>query len=156
MELTIQTSIERFKEKFKESGKLCEEGSKYIPGGYTRNSVRIGPHPIFVSNGEGAYLDTVDGVRLHDFNCNFAANVLGHKHPKITEAIQEVLTHGYSFGNALEYEQRLAKILCERIESVERVVFTCSASEACIAAARHARAYTGKNKIAKFEGGYHG
>lgn len=156
MKLTLETATKRFKEKFKRSGKLSEEGKKYIPGGFSRRSLSFGPHAIYVERGEGQFIDTVDGHRLLDFHNNFTCNLLGHNHPKVIEAIKEVLSRGFSFGNPMIHEHRLAQLLCERIKSLERVIFCCSASEACICAARYARAFTGKNKIAKFEGGYQG
>jgi len=156
MKLSLQTATERFKNKFKESAKVTAEASKYLPGGYSRASVKVGPHPIFAEKGEGASLYTVDGHRLRDFHNNFSVNVHGNNHPKIREAIQEAIQIGFSFGNPTRYEGRLAKILCERIESVDKVAFTCSATEACMASVKLARAFTGKGKIAKLEGGYHG
>jgi len=156
MGLSLAEATERFTDKFKESGKLTREGKKYIPGGYSRDAVTYGPHPIYIESGEGQYLYTADGHQLLDFHNNFTVSILGHNHPSIREALMDAIPKGFSFGNPMKHEQKLAQILTERIASVERVVFTCSASEACIGAARLARAYTGKNKVAKFEGGYHG
>jgi len=156
MEITLEKATETFKEKFKKSWELCERGSKWIPGGYSRHSLTFGPHAIYLDRGEGKYLYTVDGHRLMDFHNNFSCSVLGHNHPKVREALHALVDRGFSFGNPMEHEHRLAEILCERIESVEKVIFSCSASESCLSAIRIARANTGKNKIAKFEGGYHG
>jgi len=154
--ITLETAIEAFTEKFKISGALAEEGSNYIPGGYSRHSLTFGPHAIYVDHGEGQYLYTVEGHRLLDFHNNFSCSILGHNHPKIRESIEKQIPKGFSFGNPVKHEHRLAQILCERIEVVERVIFSCSASESCLSAIRIARANTGKNKVAKFEGGYHG
>ena len=156
MKLTLEDSLERFKERFKVSGEFAEKCKENIPGAYSRHSFNYGPHAIFVDYGEGQYIHTIDGHRLLDFNNNFTVNVLGHRHPKIVDAVSEMASMGYSFGNPVKYEQQLAKMLCDRIEAVERVIFSCSASESCLTAIRIARANTGKNKIAKFEGGYHG
>ena len=156
MALDLQACTLAFQNRFAKSGELSAAGDQHIPGGYSRNSLTFGPHAIYVKRGEGQYLDTVDGHRLLDFHNNFSCNVLGHGHPKVQEALLDIVARGYSFGNPMSHEHRLAKILCERIASVDKVVFTCSASEACIAAVRYARAYTGKDKIAKFDGGYHG
>jgi glutamate-1-semialdehyde 2,1-aminomutase len=109
-----------------------------------------------VERGEGAYIQTIEGHQLLDLHNCFSCNILGHNHPAVTEAITEFAPNGFCFGNPMEHEHKLAKILCERIESVEKVIFSCSGSEACLSAIRIARANTGKNKIAKFEGGYHG
>jgi len=154
--ITLQGATETFKKKFKKSGELCERGSKWIPGGYSRHSLTFGPHAIYVDHGEGKYIYTVDGHRLIDFHNNFSCSVLGHNHPKVREALHALVDRSFSFGNPMEHEHRLAEIICERIESVEKVIFSCSASESCLSAIRIARANTGKNKIAKFEGGYHG
>ena len=156
MGLTLQESVKTFEEKFQESGRLCEEGGRYIPGGYSRHSLTFGPHAIYVDHGEGQYLFPVDGQRLLDFHNNFSCSILGHDHPHVREAIQEIAPKGFSFGNPMKHEFQLARMLCERIESVERVIFSCSASESCLSAIRIARANTGKGKVAKFEGGYHG
>ncbi|MBI5920046.1 MAG: aminotransferase class III-fold pyridoxal phosphate-dependent enzyme [Betaproteobacteria bacterium] len=156
MALNLQSSTEAFQEKFKKSGELSAAGDQYIPGGYSRNSLTFGPHAIYVERGEGQYIHTVDGHKLLDFHNNFSCSILGHSHPKMREALLDSVSKGFSFGNPMAHEHRLAQILCERIASVDKVVFTCSASEACIAAVRYARAYTGKDKIAKFDGGYHG
>jgi len=156
MKITLKDSTERFKEKFKISGEQTKKCSEVIPGGYSRHTFDYGPHAIFVERGEGQYIFTIDGHRLLDFNNNFTVNVLGHAHPKIASALSEAIAIGWSFGNPIKYEFQLAQMICERIEAVERVKFSCSASESCISAVRIARANTGKNKIAKFEGGYHG
>lgn len=154
--LTLDGVTKRFKEKFKKSGELCVRGSKWIPGGYSRHSLTFGPHAIYVDHGQGKYIHTVDGERLLDFHNNFSCSVLGHNHPKVAEALHALVDRSFSFGNPMEHEHRLAEIICERIESVEKVIFSCSASESCLSAIRIARATTGRNKIAKFEGGYHG
>ena len=157
MGLTLEKARENFINKFQKSAEVTEEASKYLPGGYSRGSVKVGPHPIYAERGEGAYLYTVDGHKLHDFHNNFSVNVLGHRHPQVIEAVEKAMKEdGFSFGNGTKYEIKLAKILCDRIASIDKVVFTCSATEACMASVRLARAYTGKGKIAKFEGGYHG
>ncbi len=148
--------MQRFFETFEVSRKLTENYSNKIPGGYSRTTFNYGPHAIFVDHGEGQYVYTVDGQRLLDLNNNFTVNLLGHNHPKVANALQKAISKGYSFGNPMKYENKLAEIICDRIESVEKIKFSCSASESCLSAARIARAYTGKNKIAKFEGGYHG
>jgi glutamate-1-semialdehyde 2,1-aminomutase len=111
---------------------------------------------IYVDHGDGQYIYTADGKKLLDFHNNFSSSPVGHNHPKVSAALLEQIPKGFSFGNPVRIEQELARILCDRVDALERVVFLCSASEACMAAARYARAFTGKNRIAKFEGGYHG
>jgi glutamate-1-semialdehyde 2,1-aminomutase len=156
MTITLDTALADFRRRFSKSGELTEQGKQLIPGGYSRRTFNFGPHAIFVESGEGPYVDTVDGVRLLDMNNNFTVNILGHAHPAITAALTQTIGKGFSFGNPTAAESRLASILIDRIASVERVQFSCSASESCLSAIRIARGYTGKTKIAKFEGGYHG
>jgi glutamate-1-semialdehyde 2,1-aminomutase len=156
MKITLDSSMERFMEKFKTSREFTEKCRDRIPGAYSRVSFNYGPHAIYVDYGEGQYIHTIDGHRLLDLNNNFTVNVLGHNHPKITSALTEAIPKGFSFGNPMKYESQLAEIICDRVNSVEKIKFSCSASESCVSAVRIARANTGKNKIAKFEGGYHG
>ncbi|MFP3459985.1 aminotransferase class III-fold pyridoxal phosphate-dependent enzyme [Arthrobacter globiformis] len=154
--LSIDVSVQAFTAKFAESAALSRKGKKLIPGGYSRVSFNFGPHAVFADKGDGAYFETVDGHRMLDLNNNFTVNVLGHNHPAITSALLDAIPSGVSFGNPSTAEAELAQILIDRIPSVEKVRFSCSATESCMSAVRVARAYTGKTKIAKFEGGYHG
>lgn len=155
-DLTLEQSLKRFSKKFAVSAGLTREASERIPGGYSRNSFNFGPHAVFAESGDGAYIQTVDGHRLLDLNNNFTVNVLGHAHPAVSSALIEAIPSGFSFGNPSPAEADLARILIDRIPSVEKIQFSCSATESCMSAIRVARAYTGKAKIAKFEGGYHG
>lgn len=154
--LTLETSVQRFTQRFATSAALAAQGRHVIPGGYSRNSFNFGPHAVFVEQGDGAHISTVDGHRLLDLNNNFTVNVLGHNHPAVTEAMRKSIETGVSFGNPVTLEAELARILIDRVPSVEKVQFSCSASESCLSAVRVARAFTGRTKIAKFEGGYHG
>lgn len=156
MGLDYQTAVENFSNAFPLSRRETETGKSFIPGGFSRKTFNYGPHAVFAERGEGQYIYTIDGKKLLDLNNNFSVNVIGQKHPAVNAAIQGLLETGFSFGNPVKHELALAQLLCERVESVERVKFFCSASEACLGAVRIARGYTGRNKIAKFEGGYHG
>lgn len=156
MKLTYEKSLEHFLSTFQKSKAMSEEAAKYIPGSYSRRSFNYGPHAIYVDHAEGAYIHTVDGMKLLDFNNNFTVSVLGYQNKAVDQAIIDTMKKGYSIGNPTEEEVTLAKMLCERIDSFEKVKFFCSASEACVGALRITRAYTGKTKVAKMEGGYHG
>lgn len=156
MKLDYQQSLKNFSEAFHLSKAETSKGNDYIPGGFSRRTFGYGPHAIFVKKGEGQYIHTIEGRKLLDLNNNFSTNVLGHNYPSVVEAIGALLPSGFSFGNPTDHELSLAKLLSDRIESVEQVKFFCSASEACLSAVRIARGYTGRKKIAKFEGGYHG
>jgi glutamate-1-semialdehyde 2,1-aminomutase len=154
--LSLQQAQQTFIERFSVSGRMTEESRRSVPGGYSRNSFNFGPHAVFVTRGEGAYIETVDGNRLLDLNNNYTVNVLGHHHPALTSALMDAIPNGISFGNPGAQEGALARMLIERIPSVEKVQFSCSATESCMTAIRLARATTGRTRIAKFEGGYHG
>lgn len=154
--LTLEQVTGTFIERFKRSAELGEQGDPYVPRGYSRNILNFGPQAIFVESGDGQYITTVEGHRLLDLHNCFSASIVGHNHPRVTGAIQDMAGRGFSFGNPMAHEAELARIICERIRSVEKVIFSCSAGESAISALRMARANTGKNRIAKFEGGYHG
>jgi glutamate-1-semialdehyde 2,1-aminomutase len=154
--LTLESVKRDFQEKFAVSGSVTETARAYIPGGFSRSSVSYGPHPIYADHGEGQYLFTIDGHRLLDLHNNFGTNVLGHDHPAIREALLEAVPKCFSYGCPTVQEHKLAQMITERVASVDQVIFTCSASEACMVAVRVARAYTGKPRLAKMEGGFHG
>ena len=156
MGLTYEQSLEHFLKTFQKSKEMRDEAAKYIPGSYSRRSFNYGPHAIYVNNAKGAYVYTVDGKKLLDFNNNFTVSVLGYQNEAVDQALIETMKKGFSIGNPTEEEGELARMLCERIDSFEKVKFFCSASEACVGALRIARGYTGKTKVAKMEGGYHG
>ena len=156
MGLTYEQSLEHFLKTFQKSKEMSDEAAKYIPGSYSRRSFNYGPHAIYVNNAKGAYVYTVDGKKLLDFNNNFTVSVLGYQNEAVDQALIETMKKGFSIGKPTEEEGELARMLCERIDSFEKVKFFCSASEACVGALRIARGYTGKTKVAKMEGGYHG
>lgn len=156
MGLTYEQSLEHFLKTFQKSKEMSDEAAKYIPGSYSRRSFNYGPYAIYVNNAKGAYVYTVDGKKLLDFNNNFTVSVLGYQNEAVDQALIETMKKGFSIGNPTEEEGELARMLCERIDSFEKVKFFCSASEACVGALRIARGYTGKTKVAKMEGGYHG
>lgn len=154
--LTLESATRRFSEKFAKSAQLSAQGRDVIPGGYSRTSFNFGPHAVFVQGGEGAYIDTVDGHRLLDLNNNFTVNILGHGNAVISDALIAAIPSGTSFGNPVDEEAELARIIIDRVASIDMVQFSCSASESVLSAIRVARAFTGRPMIAKFEGGYHG
>jgi len=156
MGLTYEQSLEHFLKTFQKSKEMSDQAAKYIPGSYSRRSFNYGPHAIYVNNAKGAYVYTVDGKKLLDFNNNFTVSVLGYQNEAVDQALIQTMKKGFSIGNPTEEEGELARMLCERIDSFEKVKFFCSASEACVGALRIARGYTGKTKVAKMEGGYHG
>ena len=135
---------------------LQEQASRFLPGGSSRITSYFDPYPAFIDHGEGHYVYDVDGNRYLDFMMNATSLIMGHAHPLVLKALREQLAKGTGFSGPTEAQVRLAGILCGRVPSVDRIRFTCSGTEATMNAIRAARAFTGKHKIAKFEGGYHG
>lgn len=109
--LSLQQAQQTFTERFSVSGRMTEESRRSVPGGYSRNSFNFGPHAVFVTGGEGAYIDTIDGHRLLDLNNNYTVNVLGHHHPALTSALMEAIPAGISFGNPGVQEGDLARMI---------------------------------------------
>ena len=128
----------------------------YKPGGNTRITQWFDPYPFFVEKGREHSLYDIDGNIYLDFMLNATTLILGHSHPKIVSALTEQVKKGVSFSAPTESQGRLAKLLVERIPSVEKIRFTNSGTEATMLSIMAARAFTNKSKIAKFEGGYHG
>ncbi len=126
-----------------------------IPGGSSRARFWW-PLPMYVSSASGAYLTDIDGNRYIDCNMGFGSMVAGHAHPAIERALAEQLPKGVFFGAANELEEQWARRLHDNLAGAERVMFTNSGTEATLAALRIARVATGRDHVAKFEGGWHG
>lgn len=137
---------------------LFEESSKYLVGGVsasTRLNKALG-RPFFISRGEGARVYDAEGKEYIDLCMSHGASFLGHNNPKIKEAIRHALDMGIVCSAETEYQTKLAKKICELVPSAEMVRFASSGTEATMYAIRTARAFTGKEKIVKFEGHFHG
>ena len=152
----LQQEIDRFVQSTPTSQSKQAEAEKYLPGGSSRGTAFFDPYPHFIERGEGHYIYDADGNRLLDFMINATSLILGHAHPDVTGAIQEQAARGTAFTGPTDPQVRLAKILTERVPSLDLIRFTNSGTEGTMMAIRAARAYTGRQKIAKFEGGYHG
>ena len=124
-----------------------------VSSGLRRN---VGPVPMFFERGDGPYFFDVDGHKLLDYTLGWGPLILGNNHPAVTAAVMKQLTQAYGFGAQHRGEIELAELLVRVVPSVERVVFSNTGTEAVQAAVRFARAYTGRGKIIKFEGHYHG
>lgn len=135
---------------------LYREACEVIPGGVSRNTVFQKPHPYYAAHASGCYVTDVDGVKRIDFANNMAALIHGHAHPAIVNAVIEQLHKGTAYTLATEAELRFAQLLCSRIQSLEKVRFTNSGTEAVMAMMKASRAFTGRPKVAKSEGAYHG
>src|SRR5208282_5080417 len=142
-----------------ESEKLFAEALKFIPGG-VNSPVRafraVGGQPFFVNRARGAHLWDVDGNEYIDYVCTWGPAILGHAHPKIISAVKAAADQGTSFGIPNPFEVTMAKLICELVPSVQKVRMTNSGTEACMSSIRLARGFTGRDKIIKFDGCYHG
>lgn len=138
---------------------LFSEACRYIPGG-VNSPVRafrgVGGEPIFIARASGAYVFDTEGKRYIDYVGSWGPMVLGHSHPEVIKAVQERAALGLSFGAPTEIETELARKLCELVPSMDLVRMVSSGTEATMSAIRLARGYTGRDKIVKFEGCYHG
>lgn len=141
------------------SEQLFEKAQKVIPGG-VNSPVRafkgVGGTPVFIEKAEGAYITDSDGKRYIDYVGSWGPMVLGHNHPAIIDAVLKAVPNGLSFGAPTESEITLAELVCQLVPSIELVRMVSSGTEATMSAIRLARGYTGRDKIIKFEGCYHG
>jgi glutamate-1-semialdehyde 2,1-aminomutase len=144
---------------FRKSKELFAEAQKYLPGGVNspvRAFKSVGGTPIFFERGQGAHLFDVDGNRYIDYVGSWGPLILGYSHPQVVEAIREEAAKATSFGAPTAVEIELAKKVVEMVPSIEMVRMVNSGTEATMSAIRLARGYTGRNKIIKFIGCYHG
>jgi glutamate-1-semialdehyde 2,1-aminomutase len=139
-----------------ESARLHREACQYVPGGSSRVHYYFEPNPIYAVRGRGCRLTDADGIERLDFLNNMTALIHGHAHPAIVAAIVEQAERGTAFSEPAASEIELAKLMVERVKSVERIRFSNSGTEAVMLAVKLAREFTGRSKIAKFEGHYHG
>ena len=142
-----------------QSDNLFEQAKTVIPGG-VNSPVRafngVGGNPIFFTKGEGAYLFDADGKKYIDYVASWGPMILGHANQAVINAVKETLEKGLGFGAPTEIETTLAKKVCELVPSIELVRMVSSGTEATMSAIRLARGFTGRDKIVKFEGCYHG
>ena len=142
-----------------QSRQLFERAQRVIPGGVNspvRSFRAVGGAPPFLARGSGARVWDVDGNEYIDYLGSWGPLALGHAYPAVVEAVQRAAADGTSFGAPVEQEVRLAEMICAALPSVESVRLVNSGTEACMSALRLARAYTGRSKIVKFAGNYHG
>lgn len=135
---------------------LYERACRVMPGGVSRNVLYRQPHPHYVAKASGCYITDVNGNTIIDFANNIASMIHGHAHPAIVDAVTSQLMKGTAFTLGTEVEVDFAQLLCDRVPGFEKVRFVNSGTEAVMSMIKAARAYTGKPKIAKAEGGYHG
>ena len=144
---------------YQRSSALFQEAKKYIPGGVNspvRAFKAVGGDPIFVKEAKGAYLYDEDGNRLIDYIASWGPLILGHAYEPVIKAVIDKAKKGTSFGMPTEIETELAKLAVSMVPNIDKIRFVNSGTEACMSAVRLARGYTGKDKIIKFAGCYHG
>jgi glutamate-1-semialdehyde 2,1-aminomutase len=141
------------------SNELFEQAQQYIPGG-VNSPVRafngVGGTPIFFDSAQGAYLTDSEGKQYIDYVGSWGPMILGHNAPEVIDAVTAAVAKGLSFGAPTPIEIDMAKLVCELVPSIEQVRMVNSGTEATMTAIRLARGYTGRNKLLKFEGCYHG
>lgn len=141
------------------SEELFAAAQKVIPGGVNspvRAFKAVGGQPLFIDQAEGAYIWDVDGNRYIDYVLSWGPLILGHANPQVVKALQRAVERGTSYGAPTALETELAELVCELVPSAEQVRFVNSGTEATMSALRLARAYTGRDKIIKLQGNYHG
>ncbi len=141
------------------SAELYEKSKTYFPGGVNspvRAFKSVYGTPLFIERGDGAYIWDADGNQFIDFCASWGPLILGHNHPSIRQKVSEALQSGTSFGAPTALENQLAELIINNNRFVEKIRFTSSGTEAVMSAIRLARGFTGRNKIIKFEGCYHG
>lgn len=141
------------------SAGLFEKSRALIPGG-VNSPVRafraVGGTPLFIASGDGAYMTDADGNRYVDYVCSWGAQLVGHAHPAVTDAVCRAAAAGLGFGTPTESEYRFAALLASALPSMEMVRAVSSGTEAAMSAIRVARGFTGRDRIVKFAGCYHG
>jgi len=144
---------------YTKSKALFEQANKVIPGGVNspvRAFKSVGGTPVFMQHAKGAYMYDVDGNRYVDYINSWGPMILGHAYEPVVKAIQEYATYSTSFGAPTQLEIEVAELIVSMVPNIEMVRMVNSGTEACMSALRLARGYTGRNKVIKFEGNYHG
>ncbi len=154
--MSVDKEVTEYTAKTTRSRALHEEALAVMPGGNSRTTTFFDPYPFYIQRGQGAHIWDADGTDRLDFNGNYTSLILGHAPPDVVKAVQQAAEQGLSFPGPTEHEVRLAELLKGRVPSVESLRFTNSGTEATMNAIRLARAFTGRQKVAKFEGAYHG
>jgi len=157
---TSTTSPETYGNRFLEPGSrsaaLFARAQQVLPGGNTRTTVFNHPHPLYLESGDGFRVTDADGQTRLDFLNNYTSLLHGHGHPDVVAAAQAQVARGTAFAGPTELEVDLAEIIAARVPAIDRLRFTNSGTEAVMMAIKAARGFTGRPKIAKFEGFYHG
>ncbi|MCG8323960.1 MAG: glutamate-1-semialdehyde 2,1-aminomutase [Thiotrichales bacterium] len=141
------------------SEKLFNKAKQFIPGGVNspvRAFKSVAGTPVFINKAQGACIYDTDGKKYIDYVGSWGPMILGHAHPEVIQAVKDTAENGLSFGAPTELEIRMAEMICALIESVDKIRMVNSGTEAAMSAIRLARGFTGRDRIIKFEGCYHG
>ncbi len=159
MQSSEESMDARFSLTMDRSARLMERALQRMPGG-VNSPVRafrsVGGDPLFMERGEGARIFDADGNSYVDYVMSYGPLILGHTYPEVIEAVEETARKGTTFGAPTELEVELAELVCEVVPSIDTVRMTSSGTEATMSAIRVARGYTGRERILKFDGNYHG
>ena len=148
--------ITKYREFSPSSGHMAGRAQSVFPGGDTRSSAHYGPYPLVMAKAEGCRLKDIDGNEVLDFMNNFTSLIHGHAHPEVVDAVQSQVAIGSAYAAPNEAQIELAELIATRVPSIEQLRFTSSGTEGTLMAIRCARAASGKQKVMKMEGGYHG
>jgi|TARA_B110000196_G_scaffold152422_1_gene131284 glutamate-1-semialdehyde 2,1-aminomutase len=154
--MTEHPLISKYREISPLSEQISDRARRVFPGGDTRASAHYGPYPLVMQNASGCQMRDIDGNEVLDFMNNFTSLIHGHAHPDIVEAVQKQVALGSAYAAPNMDQIELAELIAERVPSIEQLRFTSSGTEGTLMAIRCARAATGRQKIMKMEGGYHG
>ncbi len=135
---------------------LYDRALKVMPGGNSRHTLIMDPYPIYAASGEGCRVTDVEGEERIDFINNYTALIRGHADPEVTATVRDLVGRGTAFAMPTESDIRLAELLVDRVPGMQQIRFANSGSEGVLLTIRAARAFTGRSKVAKFEGCYHG
>ena len=147
---------DRFRENNPRSLEQFEHLRESTPGGVAKGAYYFKPFPLTIERGEGCYMYDVDGHKYVDFVNHHTGQILGHGHPDVMDAVKRQIDRGIAISAPMGREKALCAEMCKRVKSLDRIRFVNSGTEATLHAIRLARGSSGKPKIAKFEGGYHG
>lgn len=156
LEKLLKKERDNFLMRTPRSEEVYNTAKQYVAGAVSRSPLYYDPYPIFIKEGKGYTIRDVDGNDYIDYINNYTSNILGHAHPVIIQAVKDAVEKGVSFNGPIEEEYILSKLITERLHSVDQLRFTNSGTEAVMYAIKTARAITGRSKIAKFEGAFHG
>ena len=152
----MNSQIPNKKQNGESSKVIYDRALKVLTGGVSRNTIFRNPHPYYVASANGSYIKDIDGIERLDFANNMAALIHGHSHPNIINAVTSQLQKGTAFTMGSEAEVSFAELLASRSPEFEKIRFMNSGTEAVMTMIKVCRAFTGKPKIAKAEGAYHG